>query len=65
MADTVINPRGGTAAFFDINFKACLKLQNDSGQTGYTNKIFIYTNYQFVYYDIEYCLNCFSDILVS
>ena len=41
MADTVIKPNGGTAAFFDINFKACLKLQNDSGQTGYTNKIFI------------------------
>jgi hypothetical protein len=41
IADTVIKPSGGTAAFFDINFNACLKLQNESGQCGYTNNIFI------------------------
>jgi hypothetical protein len=34
IADTVINPSGGTAAFLDINFKACLKLQKESGHCG-------------------------------
>jgi hypothetical protein len=46
-ADTVISPRGGTAAFLEINFKACLKLQNESGQWGYTNNMFIAMNYLF------------------
>jgi hypothetical protein len=34
MADTVINPSGGTAAFFEINFSAWLKLQKESGHFG-------------------------------
>ena len=41
IAETVINPSGGIAAFLDINFKACLKLQKESGHCGYTNNIFI------------------------
>jgi hypothetical protein len=34
IADTVINPSGGIAAFLEINFKACLKLQKESGHWG-------------------------------
>lgn len=42
MADTVINPSGGTAAFFEINLSAWLKLQKESGHLGYTSRIFIF-----------------------
>lgn len=34
MADTVIKPSGGTAAFLEIKRRACLKLQNESGHCG-------------------------------
>jgi hypothetical protein len=40
-AATVKSPNGGKLAFFDTNFKACLKLQNVSGYIGYTKRIFI------------------------
>ena len=41
MADTVIKPSGGTAAFLEMKRKAWLKLQYVSGYSGYTNKIFM------------------------
>jgi hypothetical protein len=34
IAETVISPSGGTAAFFAINFNAFLKLQKESGHIG-------------------------------
>jgi len=32
--EIVINPSGGFTAFFEINFNACLKLQNVTGYCG-------------------------------
>ena len=34
MAATVNRPKGGSDAFLPMNFKACLKLQNVSGNSG-------------------------------
>jgi hypothetical protein len=34
MAETVINPKGGTVAFFDMMPITCLKLQKESGYCG-------------------------------
>jgi hypothetical protein len=42
MAAIVSKPNGGVPAFLSINFKACLKLQKVSGNSGYNNKIFIF-----------------------
>jgi hypothetical protein len=47
MAETVIKPKGGTAASFDMNFKACLKLQKESGYWGYRNKMFIIVSFKY------------------
>jgi hypothetical protein len=41
MAATVKRPRGGSPVFFDTNLKACLKLQNVSGNRGETRRILI------------------------
>jgi hypothetical protein len=35
-------PSGGSAARFRMNFNACLKLQNVSGNSGYSTKTFIH-----------------------
>ena len=43
MAATVMAPNGGVAALRWTNFNACLKLQKVSGNSGYTNKMFIGT----------------------
>ena len=45
MAETVIKPRGGTAAFLEMKCKACLKPQKESGYCGNTNRTFIYYLY--------------------
>jgi hypothetical protein len=37
----VISPSGGFAAFFEINFRACLKLQYVSGYFGLISIIFM------------------------
>ena len=42
IAATVNRPSGGNAAFFRMNFNACLKLQNVSGNSGYSSKTFIH-----------------------
>jgi hypothetical protein len=54
MADTVINPSGGTAAFLEINLKACLKFQNESGHCGYSNRTFIANMLKNEFYPLEY-----------
>jgi hypothetical protein len=41
MAATVNNPNGGWVAFFEINFRAYLRLQKVSGYCGYTRRIFM------------------------
>jgi len=46
MAETVISPRGGTAAFLDTNRRACLKLQNESGYSGEISNIFMMKNFR-------------------
>jgi hypothetical protein len=38
---TVRRPSGGNKARLRMNFEACLKLQNVSGNSGYKSKIFI------------------------
>jgi hypothetical protein len=40
MAAIVSNPRGGKAAFFEMNLNAYLKLQKVSGYCGETRSIF-------------------------
>jgi hypothetical protein len=42
MDDTVKRPSGGLEVFLEMNFKACLKLQNVSGKLGFTNRIFMW-----------------------
>jgi len=44
MADMVMRPSGCTAAFLEINRKACLKLQNESGYFGNMSRMFILFN---------------------
>jgi hypothetical protein len=41
IAATVSVPRGGKPARFEMNFRACLKLQKVSGYVGKTWRIFI------------------------
>jgi hypothetical protein len=41
IAETVIKPSGGTAAFLEMNRKAYLKLQNEAGYWGEINNTFI------------------------
>jgi hypothetical protein len=41
IADTVIKPSGGTAAFLEMKRKAYLKLQNEAGYCGKINNTFI------------------------
>lgn len=40
-AATVRRPSGGNDARLRMNFNACLKLQNVSGNSGYSSKTFI------------------------
>jgi len=59
-AATVNSPNGGKLAFFDTNFKACLKLQNVSGYLGYTKRIFIYYFFnlsKFIYTAIRFAID--------
>jgi hypothetical protein len=44
IAATVSKPKGGSEAFLRMNFKACLKLQNVSGNSGYSSNTFIRPN---------------------
>jgi hypothetical protein len=44
MEAMVSKPNGGCTAFFDMNFRACLKLQKVSGYLGYTSSTFIYSS---------------------
>jgi hypothetical protein len=41
MEAIVARPRGGCDDFFDINFRAYLKLQKVAGISGYTKRAFI------------------------
>ena len=41
IAATVSKPKGGSEAFLWMNFNACLKLQNVSGNSGYSSNTFI------------------------
>jgi hypothetical protein len=58
MAETVIKPKGGTVAFFEIIPMTCLKLQKESGYCGYISNMFIVS----VFIGLKRLCGLFSEI---